>query len=558
MRANKSRAALWSAWVLLAWPLPALLATPPAVPPRAEHEASARDDLAEETLKNALDLERKHNWTAAIELYEGALQSWPARSEFRHRLRLCEIHYRLGRRYQDRSFRNVLLHLPREKALELFDELLERIESHYVEAVAMEPMLRRGLDNMEVALRDPGFLKANAPTAEPAKIAALRDELRARRTSLSVRDRAQAVATAAAIAEQGRATLGLPAACVVLEFVYGACDALDDYTSYLTPDKLDDLYAMIDGNFVGLGVELKQDERGLRLVGVIPKGPAAAAGLRVGDRITQVDGHSVAGLGLDEAANRLQGAENTTVRITVLHADNSSQTLYLTRRPVEVRSVPQAKIVEATSGVGYIQLTGFQKSSTDELEQAIAGLQRQGLRYLILDLRGNPGGLLNVSVEMADRFLEQGVIVSTRGRAPGQSSVYRARASAPWRMPMAVLIDHDSASASEILAGALKDNHRALIIGQRSYGKGSVQSIFSLKSVPAGLKLTTAKFYSPTNRPYSEQGVEPDLAIRVAAKPATPAPGEDLSPLSEIGDPARDPVLERAIQQARRPAATPR
>ena len=175
------------------------------------------------------------------------------------------------------------------------------------------------------------------------------------------------------------------------------------------------------------------------------------------------------------------------------------------------------------------------------------------MRTLVLDLRGNPGGLLNVAVEIAERFIDDGVIVSTRGRASGQSQVLRASGRARWRMPMYLLVDHDSASASEILAGALQDHRRATVIGERTYGKGSVQSIFSLRSAPAGLKLTTAKFYSPKNRPYSEQGVTPDLPVktRVAGKPA--GNDKDAAPLDEsiIGDPKLDPVLAAAIRAAR-------
>ena len=130
-----------------------------------------------------------------------------------------------------------------------------------------------------------------------------------------------------------------------------------------------------------------------------------------------------------------------------------------------------------------------------------------------MDLRGNPGGLLNVAVEIAERFIDSGLIVSTRGRAQGQTQALSANGRARWRMPLYILVDHDSASASEILAGALQDHRRATILGARTYGKGSVQSIFSLRSAPAGLKLTTAKFYSPLNRPYSEQGVQPDIPI---------------------------------------------
>ena len=315
---------------------------------------------------------------------------------------------------------------------------------------------------------------------------------------------------------------------------------------------------MIDGNFVGLGIELKLDTEGLRLVGVIRGGPAWEAGLKVGDQIVRVAGHSVRGLSLDEAASRLQGTEGTSVEITVLRSDGSNRSFALVRRHVEVESVAQARIVDPAAGVGYIQLTGFQKTSAEELDRAIGSLRRQGMRYLVLDLRGNPGGLLNVAVEIAERFVEQGVIVSTKGRAPGQSQVYVSQAKAVWSMPLFVLIDHDSASASEILAGALKDHRRATLLGERSYGKGSVQSIFALRSAPAGLKLTTAKFYSPRNRPYSEQGVEPDVPVRVVLKPAAGGdePGRAAAaakePAVEFGDPLRDPVLGRRLPTPKR------
>ena len=162
------------------------------------------------------------------------------------------------------------------------------------------------------------------------------------------------------------------------------------------------------------------------------------------------------------------------------------------------------------------------------------------MRTLVLDLRGNPGGLLNVAVEIAERFIDEGVIVSTRGRANGQSQVLRASGRARWRMPVYLLVDHDSASASEILAGALQDHHRATVIGERTYGKGSVQSIFSLRSAPAGLKLTTAKFYSPRNRPLQRARSHPRRAgENTHRRQARRRPAMKSAPLDEsvIGDP---------------------
>jgi len=526
----------------------------PSATSAASRSAGVESALPEDpdsALERGLDQERSKNWPAAIDLYHQALERWPSRVDFGRRLRLCEIHFKLNRRYADMSFRTVLLRLPHEQVVDLYDEVLERIQSNYVDSVPLEPLVRHGLDNLEVALRDPSFVKTNAPGVTSERVDWLRDSLRQRRAQLSVPDRASAMRLALASSELARQGLGMSSTPVFLEFICGACDALDDFTSYLTPDKLEDLYAMIDGNFVGLGVELKLDPEGLRLVGVIRGGPAWEAGLKVGEQIVKVNGHSVKGLTLDEAANRLQGTEGTTIELEVRSAEGTTRAYRLIRRHVEVESVTQAKLVELTQGIGYLRLNGFQKTSTEELDQAIGALNRQGMKSLVLDLRGNPGGLLNVAVEIAERFIDSGLIVSTRGRAQGQTQFYNASGRVRWRMPLSVLVDRDSASASEILAGALQDHHRAVILGVRTYGKGSVQSIFSLRSAPAGLKLTTAKFYSPLNRPYSEQGVQPDIPItvRTAAKP-----GDNLSirrDESSFGDPATDLVLAAAIRTAR-------
>jgi carboxyl-terminal processing protease len=514
--------------------------------------SSANSENPDAELDRALDFERQRNWASALEVYQSAVEKWPGRVEFARRMRLCEIHFKLTRRYQDVSFRNILLRLPEDQALELYREVLDRIISQYVDSVPLEPLTRRGLDNMEVALRDPNFLKQNVGSVDSERINQLRTSLRQRRSSLVIPDREAAIRAVLDASSLAMQTIGINSTPVILEFTCGACDALDDFTSYLTPSKLDDLYAMIDGNFVGLGVELKNDAEGLRIVGVIRNGPAWEAGLKAGDEITAIGGRAIKGLGLDEAANRLQGAEGTTVDLGVLHKDGSSRSYRLVRRHVDVDSVTKAEFVDRAGRIGYIQLTGFQKTSPDEIDAAVAELNRQGMRALVLDLRGNPGGLLNVAVEIADRFVSQGVIVSTRGRAAGQNQVFRATGQGRWNFPLLILIDHDSASASEILAGALQDHRRAIVVGERSYGKGSVQSIFSLHSAPAGLKLTTAKFYSPKNRPYSEQGVSPDIPIktRVTAKPT---PGSSVAPTEDVqrGDPSADMVLAAAIRAAK-------
>ncbi|MEW4570254.1 S41 family peptidase [Tautonia sp. JC769] len=514
----------------------------------AEAAPSASPGTPDEALTQALGRERVRDWSGAMTLYEQALERWPSRTDFRHRLRLCQTHYRLGRRYEDQSFRNVLLRLPRSDVMALYQELLERIETGYVDPVRFDPLLRHGYDNLEVALRDPVFLESHRVDASERaeRVRWLRDAYRSQRAKLSVQSRSEARAQVESACDLGSRALGLPEAAVALEFVYGACDALDDYTGCLTPDKLSDLYAEIDGNFVGIGVELKHSERGLLLVNVIRGGPAWEAGLRPGEQIVKVDDRPLDGLSLDSAAGLLQGVENSGVEVEVLGGDGRIRAVDLVRRPVEVWSVESTALLQG--GVGFIRLISFQKTTLAEMDRAVADLQAKGMRHLVLDLRGNPGGLLNVAVELADRFLDRGRIVATRGRAPGQTFDYVASQATPWRMPVTLLVDGDSASASEILAGALKEHRRAVVIGERTFGKGSVQSIYPLRSADAALKLTTAKFYSPNDRPYSEHGVSPDVEVASVARPASDGGAGAIEPIP-FGDPERDPALRIAIRR---------
>ncbi len=326
MRRLVQWSAVWTFLALFAWTTGpttwagALESEPHASPSVTATEPSSGDD-PKLVMEQGLSQEREHNWAAAIESYRKALERWPSKIEFSRRLRLCELHFKLNRRYQDVSFRGILLQLPREQAIDLYSEVMDRIQTHYVDPVPFEPLIRHGLDNMEVALRDPLFLKTNAPAAAPERVTWLREQLRTMRSQLAVADRTAAIQAALAACDLAGRSLEMQPTPVLLEFTCGACDALDDFTSYLTPDKLEDLYAMIDGNFVGLGIELKNDPEGLRLVGVIRGGPAWEAGIVSGDRIVKVAGQSVKGLSLDEAANRLQGAEGTSVDLEVLRRD---------------------------------------------------------------------------------------------------------------------------------------------------------------------------------------------------------------------------------------------
>jgi carboxyl-terminal processing protease len=276
------------------------------------------------------------------------------------------------------------------------------------------------------------------------------------------------------------------------------------------------VYSQIEGNFVGLGVELKADNGALLILHVIPRSPAERSGILTGDRIVAVDGQLTNQLSTEEAAALLTGEEGSVVQVTIERALAASRTVSVRREHVEVPSLEDAKIIDPVAGVAYMRIPSFQKTTADDVDATLWQLHQQGMRSLIIDLRGNPGGLLTASVELADKFVASGPIVSTRGRSQAEDLDYRAHRAGTWRVPLVVLIDGDSASASEIFAAAIKDSGRGKIVGSRSYGKGSVQGIFPLGYGGAGVRLTTAKFYSPHGRPISMIGVSPDIGTRPA------------------------------------------
>jgi carboxyl-terminal processing protease len=377
----------------------------------------------------------------------------------------------------------------------------------------------RGTGDLEIALGEPTFLENNIGQINPDRINLFERELRRQQAQHPVHSLADARTAVWNAAQMAQLHLGLKPAATMLEYTAAMLGGLDEYSSFLSGGQLNDLYSQIEGNFVGLGVELKAADGALLIVNVIHNSPAERGGIKPGDKIVNVGGHSTSDVNTDKAAEMLQGSEGSTVQLAVVTGDESPRQLNIRREHVDVSSVDDVKIVDPAFGIGYFKLNCFQKTTNSDVDQALWQLHRDGMRSLIIDLRGNPGGLLTAAVDVAQKFVDSGTIVSTRGRSPGEDYNYQAHGTGQWRMPLVVLIDGDSASAAEILAGALRDYHRAKIVGTRSYGKGSVQGIFPLSVGGAGVRLTTAKFYSPLGSAFSHVGVDPDVKVEVAAKP---------------------------------------
>jgi carboxyl-terminal processing protease len=518
-----------------------LLAAPAAAQLTTIKISDPRGDVAK-LLRNGQQLEQQRRWGEALAHYEDAVRQYPDDALLQQRFDASRLHYDLERRYSDRSFCESVLRLSTERALELYSQVLLKIESHYVEAPHWKELVSRGTGNVDVALGEAAFLNQNVPQRDRPAVDAFRRELWSVVNARSVSTRADAREVVAYVARLAQQRMEIAPAAVVLEYLCGATNALDPYSTYLTPDQLNEVYAQIEGNFVGLGVELRAQQGALVIVRVISGSPAEEAGVRPQDQILAIDRQPTKDLNTDQAANLLQGVEGSTVALTVAAAGQQPRQLNVRRRRVEVPSVDQVSIIDSQYGIGYFKLTCFQKTTARDLDAALWRLHREGMKSLVIDVRGNPGGLLLSAVEVADRFIESGVIVQTHGRSAQEDFTYKAHEQGKWRMPLVVMIDQDSASAAEIFAGAIRDYRRGTIIGVKSFGKGSVQGIFPLDDSNAGVRLTTAKFYSPNGHPYSRVGVEPDISIdvRVAAKPIDgKLPGGD------------DVMLNAAIQTAR-------
>ena len=507
-------------------------------------------DSSRSALSIGEELERSGQWLDAVRHYERALERWPDDDDLNYGRRRARVHFRVERRYSDHSFKNSLLGFSQDHALDLFDETASRIRNSFVDPLSQLSIVAHGTESLYIALANPKFVDANLPPAitESEKQARLkgiqefRQLLRDQYWNKQVYNSQHARSVIVEIARHANQTLRISPAAVVMEYVFGGCNALDDYSGFLTADRLSDLYSNIDGEFVGLGVEMKEEkDLGMLLVNVLPDSPASIGGLRQGDRITWIDGRDIRAATIDEAAALMRGQVGSRVKLRIhRQAENRDWEAVLIRRAVTVKSIPVAEIVDKNYGIGYIELAGFQKTTAEEMDEALDMLNRSGMKALVLDVRGNPGGLLTAAVAVLDRFIENGILVSTKGRSGDQNWTYRAHRQGTLDMPLVLLTDGDSASASEIVAGAIRDHNRGTIVGRKTYGKWSVQSIFNVGR-ETGLRLTTAKFYSPNGLNHSKVGVSPDVLVEqplehnVAWRGNTPEDKQDLD-------------LERAVE----------
>ena len=351
-----------------------------------------------------------------------------------------------------------------------------------------------------------------------------------------------------------RKTVALPEEVMVAEFADGAFGELDPFTSMIWPSDLEEFNKTTQGEFSGVGIQIQSEEGNLKVVSPLEDSPAYKAGIKAGDIVTHIDGKNAKGITLNQAVKKITGLKGSMVTLTVKSPDNSVKDYPIRRDIIKVASIKGwmhlpgggwEYFVDPENKIGYLRLTNFTKDTSRELDNAIDALNDKGAKAVILDLRYNPGGLLTAATDVSDKFLRDGVIVTTRPdrEAGNPPTVATARPDASETdLPLVVLVNQYSASASEIVSGALKDQKRALIVGERTFGKGSVQMLFPLANREAYLKLTTSHYYLPSGRCIHREensqdwGVNPDVTVEMTPEQMRAAidARQDLDVLRDI------------------------
>jgi len=342
---------------------------------------------------------------------------------------------------------------------------------------------------------------------------------------------------------------------LVYSAMNGMLTSLDAHSQFLNPDMYSDMKDDTAGKFGGLGIVISIKDSILTIVAPMEDTPGFRAGLQAGDKVIEIEGESTEGVTLAEAVKKLRGEPGTEVTIKILRPKTQEvEEVTIVRAIIEVSSVKDAEIIDPAAGIGYLRITQFNAPTAEALEEAMDELLEQDLEGLIIDLRNNPGGLLSAAVDVSSKFLKRGKeIVSTRSRNPQDVQVFKSRGRTHYPdLPMVILVNGGSASASEIFAGALQDYKRAILIGEKTFGKGSVQSVLPMDDGSA-IRLTTAKYYTPSQRVIHEKGIEPDIVVpmppedwhKLLVKRARPENVESSEDDEEVD--ITDIQLERAV-----------
>jgi carboxyl-terminal processing protease len=481
------------------------------------------------------------------------------------------------------SFKTDWRDMLRGVKMEMLLDALDDAESSYWKDVSYKTLTLGGLKGLQILATTKGLEKQFPGLAEENRrgqfLATINQSIdKINKASPAEESRALRQILQAVLTTNGT-TLQFPEEVIVNEFGDGAFAELDPFSTMIWPSDWDEFNKQVQGEFSGVGIQIQLDDDGnLKVVSPLEDSPAWRKKIQAGDIITHIDGKSARGISINQAVKNITGPSGTTVRLTIKSPDGTVREYPIVRETIHVASVKGYQhlpgggwdyFIDPQQKIAYTRLTNFTKTTDEELTKALSDMEQKGARAIVIDLRNNPGGLLTAATDVCDKFLSGGTIVSTKGERelPNQPPIEARKEPTDIKLPVVVLVNQFSASASEIVSGALQDQHRAIIVGERSFGKGSVQMLFPLAGKSAALKLTTSHYYLPSGRCIHKEdnstvwGVDPDLTVEMttdqmraaneariekevlrvdAASPApTTAPKKDLL--------ATDPQLSAAV-----------
>jgi carboxyl-terminal processing protease len=476
--------------------------------------AAAVDTKADAIRREAEQAAKARQWDRACELYEQLPPKDRSQAATRKQYLNCLRHANLVRRHRDPLYNGQpLFNQDVRTALRVYHEVTTKLRTTFINPAKTDftHLFQYGLDELLMALDEEVFRQERLPDAAADAILAFQVKLRSTWGRQEIKTQKDLEAEIYRVAQAGWSDLGLEPVIAVMEFACGACSGLDEYTLVLTPSQFSEVYASLEGEMAGIGIEVAVRGQKVIITQVLMGTPAAMMGLKPNDEVIQIDKKPLAGLSEETVAELLRGLPDTLVELEVLGmGDMMPRTLILTRKLIRVPSVGQVQMVQ--DAIGYCRLLSFQKTTVDELDKALLELNMSGMKVLILDLRGNWGGSFPAAVQVAARFLPKGeLIVTTQSHVKDENRKYKAEFSGALDIPLVVLVDGETASAAEVVAGALRDHKRAKLVGQPTFGKGSIQTVLNLETWRAGgVRITLAKFVSPLGNTFHLMGVTPD------------------------------------------------
>lgn len=507
-------------------------------------------------LKEAEEAEKQRDWERAREIYEVLLgkadPSLKIRDRYHKVLRNC---WR-ARRHNDPSYRKEVLSVEYGQALRIHTIITNELLDGSLDKKKLDPtkLFSKGLEELDAALGDPLFLEQHVPADKRGFVPEFRAALKKTWGSKTEMSRKEAAKQIGEIAMAAEIHLNLSATVVAMEMACGACYAIDEYTVYLTPNQLRELAQNLSrSEAVGVGLVLTIRDNRIVIHRVVPDSSAdRSEDIRENDQVISVNKKPVVDLPLHAVRAMLEGPSGSMVEIEVLAAgETAGRSVMLLRARPQNAELLYGPLPPPNAAIGLVKINQFTDNTPQDLDEAIARLSSGGMKAIILDLRGNGGGIFESAIDAAGRFLATGIITSTLNQDTKQSKVYQAKNPKALTLPLVVLVDGDTASAAEVLAGALKDNNRAILVGQTTFGKGCTQRVLRLPNalggVPTGgMKLTVERFFSPKGVAYSGRGIVPHFLV------------EDRMDAESQANMMMDPILARAIDELNRALAMPK